>query len=45
MGTLHSVMTNKDLGTFSQDDWVHGVPVGFSGTQLVEILEVTQANE
>jgi alpha-galactosidase len=38
---LHSVVTNKDLGTFTKDDWVHGVPVGFSGSQSVEILEVS----
>ncbi len=38
---LHSVVTNKDLGTFSKDDWARGVPVGFSGSQSVEILEVS----
>jgi alpha-galactosidase len=38
---LHSVVTNKDLGSFTQDDWTRGVPVGFSGSQSVEILEVS----
>jgi alpha-galactosidase len=38
---VHSVVTNKDLGVFSKDDWMRGVPVGFSGPQSVEILEVS----
>jgi hypothetical protein len=37
---LHSVMSNKDLGAFTKEDWVRGVPVQFSGSQTVEILEV-----
>ncbi len=37
---VHSVITNKDLGTFTKDDWVRGVPVQFAGSQTVEILEV-----
>jgi hypothetical protein len=27
--------------TFTKDDWARGVPVGFSGSQSVEILEVS----
>lgn len=38
---VHSVVTNKDLGTFTKDDWARGVPVTFSGSQSVEILEVS----
>jgi alpha-galactosidase len=38
--TLHSVITNKDLGAFTKEDWTRGVPVQFSGSQTVEILEV-----
>jgi hypothetical protein len=38
---VHSVVTNKDLGPFTNDDWTRGVPVDFSGSQLVEILEVS----
>jgi alpha-galactosidase len=41
---VHSVVTNKDLGTFTKDDWVRGVPVGFSGSQSVEILEVSSVH-
>jgi hypothetical protein len=41
---VHSVVTNKDLGTFTKDDWAHGVPVGFSGSQSVEILEVSSVH-
>jgi alpha-galactosidase len=37
---VHSVVSNKDLGVFSQEDWVHGVPVTFETDQTVEILEV-----
>jgi alpha-galactosidase len=38
---LHSVVTSKDLGTFTKDEWSRGVPVGFSGSETVEILEVS----
>ena len=38
---LHSVVTNRDLGSFTNDDWTRGVPVEFSASQLVEILEVS----
>jgi len=41
---VHSVVTNKDLGTFTKDDWARGVPVGFSGSQSVEILEVSSVH-
>ncbi|HET6217169.1 MAG TPA: alpha-galactosidase [Acidobacteriaceae bacterium] len=37
---VHSVVTNKELGTFTKDDWMRGVPVQFAGSQAVEILEV-----
>jgi alpha-galactosidase len=37
---VHSVVTNKDLGTFTKDDWMRGVPVLFASSQAVEILEV-----
>lgn len=37
---LHSVVSNKDLGAFTHEDWARGVPVQFSGSQTVEILEV-----
>jgi alpha-galactosidase len=40
---VHSVVTNKDLGIFTKDDWVRGIPVDFSGAQSVEILEVSSA--
>ena len=36
---VHSVVTNKDIGEFSKDDWSRGVQVSFPGP--VEILEVT----
>jgi alpha-galactosidase len=38
---VHSVVSNKDLGVFTKDDWIRGVPVRFAGSQSVEILEVT----
>jgi alpha-galactosidase len=38
---VHSVVTNKDLGVFTKDDWIRGVQLRFSGSQPVEILEVT----
>ncbi len=40
---LHSVVTNKDLGEFTKDDWIRGVQVAFSGAEAVEILEVSSA--
>jgi len=41
---LHSVITNTDLGVFAKSDWSHGIPVKFSNSAPVEILEVTPAN-
>ena len=41
---VHSVITNKDLGVFTKSDWMRGVPVKFSSTEPVEILEVTATN-
>jgi alpha-galactosidase len=38
---LHSLVTNKDLGEFTKDDWTRGVEVAFSGSETVEILEVS----
>jgi hypothetical protein len=38
---VRSVVTNKDLGEFTKDDWVRGIEVGFSGGEAVEILEVS----
>jgi alpha-galactosidase len=38
---LHSVVTNKDLGEFTKDDWTRGMQVAFSGSETVEILEVS----
>jgi alpha-galactosidase len=37
---VHSVVTNKDLGVFTKEEWIRGVPVKFSADQSVEILEV-----
>jgi alpha-galactosidase len=41
---VRSVITNKDLGTITKDDWARGVPVEFSGHQSVEILEVSSVH-
>jgi alpha-galactosidase len=38
---LRSVITGRDLGVFTRPDFVHGVQVGFSGSNAVEVLEVT----
>jgi alpha-galactosidase len=38
---LHSVITGKDLGTFSKSDWQHGVPIRFPDITPIEILELT----
>jgi alpha-galactosidase len=38
---LHSVITNQDLGMFTKADWIRGVEVKFSGSNPVEILEVS----
>ena len=41
---VRSVITNKDLGVFTKSDWIRGVPIEFSNSEPVEILEVTAAN-
>ncbi len=38
---LHSVITGKDLGTFTESAWKHGVPIQFPEGEPVEVLEVT----
>ena len=38
---VYSVVKNKDLGTFTRSDWIRGVPVQFSASERVEILQVT----
>jgi predicted RNA-binding protein (virulence factor B family) len=37
---LHSIITNKDLGVFNKSDWARGVSIEFSGSHIVEVLEV-----
>jgi alpha-galactosidase len=39
---VHSVTTNKDLGNFEKSDWIRGVPIAFSASGLVEILQITR---
>ncbi len=38
---LHSVITQQDLGTVSNEDWTTGVDIRFEASQKVEILELT----
>jgi hypothetical protein len=38
---LHSVMSGKDVGKFSKDDFVRGISIPLAGP--VEILEVRTA--
>ncbi|HEV2486243.1 MAG TPA: alpha-galactosidase [Terracidiphilus sp.] len=38
---LRSVITGKDLGVFSNSDWVHGIEIKFADKEPVELLEVT----
>jgi alpha-galactosidase len=38
---VHSIMTGKDLGVFTKADWVRGVPIPFSASGLVDVLEIT----
>lgn len=38
---LRSAITNTDLGTVAQADWVRGVAVRFAPDQRVEVIEVT----
>lgn len=37
---LHSVFTGKDFGIFGNSDWIHGVQVGLSDSEPVDVLEV-----
>lgn len=37
---VHSVITGKDLGVFTQADWVRGVAIAFSASVPVDVLEV-----
>lgn len=41
---VHSVILNKDLGVFAKSDWAHGIAFQFSGSEPVEILEITAIN-
>ncbi len=41
---LHSIITGKDLGIFSNSDWVRGIPIQFPDSEPVEVLEVTSVN-
>ncbi len=43
--TLHSVMSGKTLGSFSKADLTRGVPIPFSSSENVEILEMRRVNE
>ena len=38
---LRSVITGKDLGVFSNSDWIHGIEIKFADKETVEVLEVT----
>ena len=38
---LHSVMSGKDIGKFSQEDFARGIPIPLA--DAVEILEVRAA--
>jgi alpha-galactosidase len=40
---VHSVVSDKNLGVLTKEDWIRGVPVPFAGSQTVEILEVRAA--
>jgi alpha-galactosidase len=37
---LHSIITGKEVGVFSDGDWTRGVTIAFSGDEPVEVLEV-----
>ena len=41
---VHSVVTNRDIGVFTKDDWIRGVQIRFPDSQPVEILEVSSAH-
>jgi alpha-galactosidase len=38
---LHSIIQDKDVGVFSKAEWQRGVPIKFSSSQRVEILEIS----
>jgi alpha-galactosidase len=38
---VYSLIKKKDLGTLTKADWTRGVPIQFSSSEPVEILEVT----
>ena len=38
---LRSVITGKDLGVFSNSDWIHGIEIKIADKEPVEVLEVT----
>lgn len=38
---VYSVTKKQDLGTFTKSDWARGVPVQFSSSEPVEVLQVT----
>ena len=38
---VHSVMSDRDLGEYTQADWLRGVAIPFNGAQAVEVLEVS----
>ena len=41
---VRSIITGKELGVFADSDWARGVAIGFSDSQLVELLEVSSLN-
>jgi hypothetical protein len=41
---IHSVVSNKDLGAFTKEDWNHCAPVQFSGSQTVEVSKCGLSN-
>jgi alpha-galactosidase len=42
---VHSVITNEDIGVFTKADWIRGVPITFSNSEPVEVLQVTSTKE
>jgi alpha-galactosidase len=38
---LRSVISGKDIGVFTNADWMSGIPVKFRDAAIVEVLEVT----
>ncbi len=41
--SVHSVVSGRDFGTLTKEDWIRGMPLPFVGSQTVEILEVKAA--